>query len=108
MSEIKPALTAEEWEARQFSTAYPRQPPTSGRYEMHGRVVLDNEGIAVTDSRGNGITVFQESLPALAALALYGQSFGFTREDVDDLRDEAYSEWYDLSGMMPKGKRLES
>lgn len=41
---------------------------------------------------------------AVAALALYGQPFGFTREDVKLLRDEAEGEWN--GEQMDVGRRL--
>ena len=56
---IKPALTAEEWESSRYRTWAGAS--TAGDYERH----------------------------ALAALALYGQPFGFTWEDVALLREHA-------------------
>lgn len=67
MSEkITPALTAEEWKRKERGTVY--------LSSIHGDVVVlsgEESATAAPDDRH-----------ALAALALYGQPFGFTHEDV--------------------------
>lgn len=68
--EIQPALTAEEWRC--------------GFAERPNRTV--ELGVLVTDHTDYTISVQDErTLHALAALCLYGQPFGFTREDLKAL-----------------------
>lgn len=64
---IKPALTAEEWAAK-----------TGGGFRQlpNGRLEYDYHG---------GYLVPEEARSGIAAIALYGQSFGFRREDVKTL-----------------------
>lgn len=70
---MKPALTPEEWrDGKRFDGVM--------LYPVPG-------GLMVSDNlSGMATQVFDELFPALAAYALHGQSFGFTREDVDRLR----------------------
>ena len=77
MSEIRPALTKEEWKASQVMRAddnlviWPNQ---SGRF--------------VLDLQHSGAPSFPspEARHAIAALALHGQAYGFTHDDVAMLR----------------------
>ncbi len=77
MSQGKPALTREEWQNRYCTkegvamAAAPGQPYLSAGDD------------AVHD---DGFDAGPEARHALAALSLYGQPFGFTREDVNLLR----------------------
>lgn len=89
MSEIKPALTPEGWaEADRCGLPF----------------VSDGASVAVglTDDDG-------DSLHATAALALHGQPFGFTWEDVDALHLELAEEWSgDTGEAFPHVARLRS
>ena len=71
---IRPALTPEEW-----------------------REWLDYVAVAGVEFRG-------DERRKLAAYLLEGQKFGFTREDVKLLRDEAEGEWN--GDQMPVGRQL--
>lgn len=80
MSEIKPALTAEEWERR-----------TAVRLSASDEYTKFGEGYAVEvlyDSDGEEMQCGEvaigtpESRHAVAALALYGQPFGFTHQEL--------------------------
>ena len=72
MSEIKPALTAEEWRmARVHVSLYPT-----------------GEGAMLQLGNRHGI----------AAAALHRQSFGFTREDVEVLTDAVGSVYSSMEG----------
>lgn len=73
MSEIKPALTAEEWVAGRFLRHDGSCP------SLHnGDVVVDGCKVDGADERH-----------ALATLCLHGQPFGFTWDDVDRHREAA-------------------
>lgn len=88
-TEIRPALTPEEWSEPQID-----------RSDLH--VHLAGDGLLVAYTPGDRSTLaMDEDRHALAALALYGQPFGFTREDVEKLRampdavlDESYQGSY--------------
>lgn len=82
--EITPALTAEEWTWPQsFIT-------TSPKMGIFGRVVVEDGVLEIQPPHahcagwdGRTLRVEEpEDRHALAALCLYGQPFGFTREDV--------------------------
>ncbi len=75
MSEIKPALTAEEWEMGYASKDLRIELRSGGRVGVTAHAYPLGGGLG--DPR---------DLPALAALCLHGQPFGFTREDVIVLR----------------------
>ena len=100
---MKPALTPEEWKAPKV---YWRQPD---KYD-------EGCGIDMTDPlNGDWLWVFDgswsvtlptESRHAIAALALHGQPFGFTREDVTILLSEA--EQNELDGFEDVGVILRS
>lgn len=72
MSEIKAALTAEEWSTFDVS-GFVNQRPTMVKY-IDGDVEVGNTIVPA------------EHLHALAALCLHGQPFGFTWEDVEEVR----------------------
>lgn len=72
---IPPALTAEEWELKEFSVG--------GRDVLFG--FQSSLGLLRLGWNGDALRPVENSHP-LAALALYGQPFGFTREDVDLIR----------------------
>lgn len=77
MSEITPALTAEEWAKMSYN-----------RKEFGADIALNPAG-GLTIGAGCYDYSRVEDGPerhALAALALHGQSFGFTREDTEFLR----------------------
>ena len=75
MSDVKPAMTGEEWAKKQidgFSVS----------------LVLDNDGelkLWIAAREPGGFIVISRR-DALAALCLHGEPFGFTREDVERLR----------------------
>ena len=76
---IQPALTPEEWSALDVpSVAYLDKENYEEPYPFF--VVDHAEGTAFWSDD-------PKSRHALAALALYGQPFGFTREDVHQLRE---------------------
>jgi hypothetical protein len=87
VSEIKPALAPEQFKNGYQNGALSVEPWTdnSGRLSIY---ILD----AIPDPDGEGATsdapveVSAADRHALAALALYQQTFGFTREDVEALR----------------------
>lgn len=74
-TKIRPALTAEEWPRLAYTAE-----SSDDRLSLSDDCVLDSDG---------GIVAYPEERHALAALALYGQPFGFTRADVDLLRELA-------------------
>lgn len=88
--EVKPALTPEEWaevteDAKYFADA-------------------------ITESADNLATAFfeikeQGTRHALAALALHGQPFGFTREDVRNLQESQL--WADSTQLTVGGKAVD-
>ena len=92
MSEIKPALTAEEWanfknvvrDDGAFTLVFSCDPP-------HFIDVANETGGILQYT----IRVPQEHLSALAALCLHGQPYGFTRGDVGRLRQVADAIAYD-------------
>lgn len=68
---MKPALTAEEWAG-----------DGAARYEMRGIAIVDDGGATTVDMGTSALSFVGKERHALAALALYRQPFGFTREDV--------------------------
>lgn len=81
MSEqVKPALTPEEWEQKYHYAA--DIDPANGNLRINH---LDGEGWVIVDGSASG----KVERHAIAALALYGQNFGFTREDVNILKNAA-------------------
>jgi hypothetical protein len=87
--EIRPALSAEQWAAREWETALYDE---DGYQRDEMSVSLDDTILEV-----NGSPVFYEPhRHPLAALALHGMPFGFTREDVVHLEaidDRLGQEW---------------
>jgi hypothetical protein len=85
MSEpIKPALTAEEWELR-----------LAGNYSGErgeGVPVIAGGNVAITYDGGLAAAPTDDN-HAIAAIALYGQEFGFTRADVELLRYASSGRW---------------
>lgn len=73
MTEVKPALTAEEWAVGGTN---------------NGEVAVTASPDVCVHGEGQSICVDADLRHALAALALHNQPFGFTREDVDLLRCE--------------------
>lgn len=83
--EITPALSAEEWGA--FQNDDPEV--TCGKVWDDGcYVTLGPDGLGVEYGAPDGAAygMSAERRHAIAALALHGQPFGFTREDVEVLR----------------------
>lgn len=84
MSEpIKPALTADEWARKSIEIA-----------ELHA------DGKLLVGDYGKPSFLSTEERHALAALALYGQPFGFSREDVRIIRKYADAKQADLEWTM--------
>lgn len=90
MSEIKPALSSAQWKGEGYA-----------RYDMgHGIAIVDDGGATTVELPTNqSLSFVAEHRHAVAALALYGQPFGFTHEDVKALwvcvqeaKHQAYNE----------------
>jgi hypothetical protein len=79
-TEIKPALTAEEWDGL-LTRHHEGDEAGYVRDDEEIQNGLEMELTAAADGQDRH---------AAAALALYGQPFGFTREDVQLLQDVAY------------------
>lgn len=85
--EMKPALTPDEWE--RFAADRPSLSVEKFRDLFIGRPTR-NMSVRI---RGDHVQLVEaDECHALAALALHGQPFGFTHEDVYLLEDEA--RWY--------------
>ena len=82
--EIRPALSADEWERGAYDgvDVSARQRTAS----LTGRPRLDIE--VRSSPIGSDVLGDPRDLLALAALALYGQPFGFTWDDVRACRDD--------------------
>lgn len=85
---MKPALTAEEWAAKRvvLGTGFPARWEAyvergGGEYQDPPRLHLWRDGYGVQAGRDH----------ALAALALYGQPFGFSHEDVREIQDAGFA-----------------
>lgn len=97
MREVKPALTAEEWErgrVEEGSDWFHNKPsdpdnPHCMRHWSEGSVHASCDNCVV---HGHG-AYFKERRHALAALALHDQPFGFAWADVDMLREAAEVQW---------------
>lgn len=77
--EIKPALTPDEWSELR-----------ADRGVLWVRKYEDGSGIEIFDElRWSGGSAAPDLYHALAALALHGQAFGFTHDDVTLLRGAA-------------------
>ena len=81
--EMTPAMTAKEWAEPSYTMADTR---------LQVKRFDGDLGFRVFDKLG---TFREKDRHALAALALYGQPFGFTREDVEVLR-RVLREWTPL------------
>lgn len=93
MSEIKPALTVEEWEHREFAVG--EAPSRDKQGHMLFGYISDTTGELFLGWNGVEMHAVKNAAP-LAALALYDQPFGFTREDVEELRRVTKAtEWSD-------------
>lgn len=79
MTEVKPALTAEEWAEKCFEENEEWTSFAARRREDGSIYVMCGYERDAETNRPH----------ALAALALYNQPFGFTREDVEFLRELA-------------------
>ena len=78
MSDVKPALTREEWAVLETDPG--------GDPNADGQVFVDDERTGAICVTGGG-TFYEIPRPhSCAALCLHGQPFGFTREDVADER----------------------
>ena len=87
---VRPALTPEEWEAEKRPQYWRADRPCI-RTEYDGlRVELDDVSTGEPELFGS-VLVPAEDRHALAALALHGQPFGFTRKDVALLRSIAHN-----------------
>lgn len=81
--EIKPAMTAEEW--RRLETAPMEQPdPEEWSDPLEGGVRLYGDEVRVYAEGGFRYEIADRH--KAAALCLHGQTFGFSWEDVDELR----------------------
>jgi len=78
MTDMKPAITAEEWEDAQ---GYWLQGAFSAGFRDRGRLQIS---LPTSEDRDD---LDPDDRHQLAALALYGQPFGFTREDVAAIRE---------------------
>lgn len=82
MSEpIKPALSSEEWALALSKNAQ----------------ITEDGFISVTDDDAVWSPAMANPRHSIAALTLYGQPFGFTHEDVQNLR--AGGEWFRMDGL---------
>ena len=86
---ITPALTPEEWESKELAWPTVALSTTGDKGELS---VWDGE----LDDDSHFVKVKDSDRHALAALALHGQSFGFTAEDVAEIQ-----KWAKLDGDHP-------
>jgi hypothetical protein len=80
-----PALTPEEWERTRVDRI-DRDDLTIQRYDGPGTRLF----VTRRRDRFDQVVVADDDMHALAALALYGQPFGFTQEDVAFLRTRCF------------------
>jgi hypothetical protein len=90
--EIPPALTSEQWEARDYRQAAREldgwakkveQQPADDSTEYVAKLGLNENGSVIVMNRAHDrVLVPPPARAALAAFALAEQPFGFTREDV--------------------------
>jgi len=81
---VRPALTPEEW-ARLRATNHLTRPIGYAGQEIGVQVGHPWSGVSITAEHSHA-GLSREMSHALAAVALHGQPFGFTREDVVALR----------------------
>jgi hypothetical protein len=93
VSDVKPALTATEWNRLEVEFGEEGWAHIEGMFAVDGEsppaLVMPDMYVGTYDSEGTangGVTMPPESRHRVAALALHGQPFGFTREDVEILR----------------------
>ncbi len=87
MSEIKPALTAKEWEYVRYEYDDSTEVLGGGWGEReHGRA---NQAVFLLEG---GLDYRSGATHGVAAYLLHNQPFGFTREDVELLREIAGNE----------------
>lgn len=88
-TETQPALTPEEWAKKEA-----HRPSLFGDTPAELYLTDDGAGVGIMDLDGGASTGSAVSRAggghALAALALYDQPFGFTRQDADDLSEVAF------------------
>lgn len=99
--EIPPALTPEQWEARDYRQAAreldswatkAERKPADDSTEFVAKLGLNENGCVIVMNRAHDrALVPPPARAALAAFALAEQPFGFTREDVVALRAAAES-----------------
>lgn len=77
---IPPALAVDEWAALQM--------PANGTVpaDDHCSARIDGRNVRLMSDENERTTVPPSQRHGLAALCLYGQPFGFTRDDLDTLR----------------------
>lgn len=80
---IAPALTPEEWESTGFQQGDNADVELDVR---NGMLFVEARRVAADGTDEYCPAVFRARRHALAALALHGQPFGFTREDIELLR----------------------
>ena len=96
----EPALTPEQWEARDYrqpareldswAKARPGAPRTDDATEYVAKLGLDEAGSVIVMNRAHDrVLVPPPARAALAALALVEQPFGFTPADIDVLERAA-------------------
>ena len=98
--EIPPALTPDEWATGNVDRREP------GRGDMRARMTSGLELFVGWEESGDDawqVFIPPAGLHALAALALHGQPFGFTRADVEMLRGIAESDYTGEHGMVGPG-----
>jgi hypothetical protein len=89
MSEIRPALTPEEWASREVN----RKLTDSGGWPLSCQpIALGEDAISIGPPEyAPSMHVPAEYLHAIAALALHDQPFGFRHKDVRLLREAVYN-----------------
>ena len=99
-SEVSPALTPEQWEARDYRQVArdldvwdeqkPERRDADDPTQYVAKIALTYDGCVAMMSRAHEwVSVPPPARRALAALALHEQPFGFTHEDVDRLHRAA-------------------
>jgi hypothetical protein len=84
MSEIKPALSHDEWGALRVF----RERRDVGSWPVSGEIAVVGDAIRVGPPEfAPSVLVTSDDRHALAALALHGQPFGFTWDDVEAIHD---------------------
>lgn len=94
--DIQPALSPEEWKTQRID--FPELAATGGMGES---IIIQRNPVGLLVSRDCVVPPSKQH--ALAALCLYGQPFGFTQRDVDEMSDlaacwEEEATWSDEAG----------